>query len=96
MPAVFHREHHHAQAPAHYLTPLQIDPYYMPHADGDDGCEFQPDLIERPDPNRPTFLIPGSPEKIELLAARYAAGVKLWHDDDLAAFPGRVYSINAE
>lgn len=34
------------------------------------------------DPAGPTAAKPGSPEKVLMLAARYAAGVPLWHDKD--------------
>lgn len=34
-------------------------------------------------PTKPTRALPGSPEKIEMLAARFAYGVtELFHDDD--------------
>ncbi len=34
------------------------------------------------DPCSPTPAKPGSAEKVRVLAARYAAGVPLWHDSD--------------
>lgn len=34
------------------------------------------------DPTQPTKAKPGSEEKVLMLAARYAAGVPLWHDRD--------------
>ncbi len=34
------------------------------------------------DPTGPTHAKPGSEEKVLMLAARYAAGVALWHDND--------------
>jgi len=34
------------------------------------------------DPLNPTGAKPGSEDKVKMLAARYAAGVPLWHDDD--------------
>lgn len=34
------------------------------------------------DPGAPTHAKPGSEEKVLMLAARYAAGVPLWHDRD--------------
>lgn len=34
------------------------------------------------DPKEPTGAKPGSEEKVLILAARYAAGVPLWHDHD--------------
>ncbi len=30
----------------------------------------------------PTNYLPGSPEKVELLQARYEAGLGLWHPED--------------
>lgn len=34
------------------------------------------------DPSAPTAAKPGSEEKVMMLAARYAAGLPLWHEDD--------------
>ena len=34
------------------------------------------------DPLTPTAAKPGSEEKVVMLAARYAAGLPLWHGDD--------------
>jgi len=34
------------------------------------------------DPSGPTLAKPGSEQKVLTLAARYAAGVPLWHDGD--------------
>ena len=34
------------------------------------------------DPRQPTQAKPGSPEKVLMLAARYAAGLPLWHEED--------------
>lgn len=34
------------------------------------------------DPMVPTVAKPGSEDKVKMLAARYAAGVPLWHDED--------------
>lgn len=34
------------------------------------------------DPIQPTLARPGSQEKVATLAARYAAGLPLWHEDD--------------
>lgn len=33
-------------------------------------------------PSSPTLAKPGSEEKVCMLAARYAAGLPLWHDSD--------------
>ncbi len=45
--------------------------------------------FDPPLPDSPTQAPPGSPEKIAVLAARYAAGVALWHPDDAAGPPPR-------
>ena len=34
------------------------------------------------DPGAPTTAKPGTEEKVLMLAARYAAGVPLWHNED--------------
>lgn len=34
------------------------------------------------DPSQPTVAKPGSEEKVLTLAARYAAGLPLWHNED--------------
>jgi len=34
------------------------------------------------DPLNPTGAKPGSEDKVRMLAARYAAGVPLWHEED--------------
>lgn len=34
------------------------------------------------DPETPTEAKPGSDDKVNMLAARYAAGLPLWHDSD--------------
>ena len=36
------------------------------------------------DPHMPTKARPGSDEKVLMLAARYAAGLPLWHEEDCA------------
>ncbi len=42
-------------------------------------------------PLQPTPAKPGSEEKVSMLAARYAAGLPLWHDDDCCDHgPGEV------
>jgi hypothetical protein len=42
------------------------------------------------DPAEPTKAKPGSEEKVLMLAARYAAGMPLWHNDDCTDHgPGR-------
>lgn len=42
-------------------------------------CDFDFTDVE---PMTPTGAKPGSEEKVRMLAARYAAGVSLWHDED--------------
>ncbi len=34
------------------------------------------------DPAKPTTALPGSAEKVAVLAARYASGLPLWHEED--------------
>ena len=41
--------------------------------------EFEPSSV---DPYTPTEAKPGSEDKVQMLAARYAAGLPLWHDSD--------------
>lgn len=57
----------------------------------DDGPEYEDEQVEFEeidfeslgiDPKEPTVAKPGSEEKVLILAARYAAGVPLWHDSD--------------
>lgn len=56
-----------------------------------DGPEYEDEQVEFEeidfeslgiDPKEPTVAKPGSEEKVLILAARYAAGVPLWHDSD--------------
>ncbi len=42
-------------------------------------CEYESDSV---DPYIPTEAKPGSEDKVQMLAARYAAGLPLWHDSD--------------
>lgn len=47
--------------------------------------EFEEDLsfdFSSMNPLTPTQAKPGSLDKVKMLAARYAAGVPLWHDED--------------
>jgi hypothetical protein len=44
--------------------------------------EIEIESFEGVDPLTPTPAKPGSDEKVKMLAARYAAGVPLWHDED--------------
>lgn len=56
------------------------------------GLEYVPDETEvfeelefdisGYDPLTPTGAKPGSDDKVKMLAARYSAGVPLWHDSD--------------
>lgn len=49
------------------------------------------------DPLRPTAAKPGSEEKVVMLAARYAAGLPLWHGDDCYDHgPGSVGNLVVE
>ena len=52
---------------------------------GDDEIEFYSDedfVARGVDPIEPTKAKPGSEGKVLMLAARYAAGLPLWHDSD--------------
>lgn len=40
------------------------------------------------DPSEPTFAEPGSSDKVEMLAARRAAGLPLWHPEDANSYMG--------
>lgn len=45
-------------------------------------------------PSEPTGAKPGSEEKVTMLAARYAAGLPLWHNDDCYDHgPGSIGSL---
>lgn len=47
-------------------------------------------------PHEPTKAKPGSEEKVLMLAARYAAGMPLWHNDDCTDHgPARDQRIDA-
>ena len=47
-------------------------------------------------PSDPTKAKPGSEEKVLMLAARYAAGMPLWHNDDCTDHgPARDHHIDA-
>ncbi|TWT55564.1 hypothetical protein KOR42_26910 [Thalassoglobus neptunius] len=52
----------------------------------DDGAEFEEGVEEFDicgyDPLTPTEAKPGSEDKVKMLAARYSAGVPLWHNSD--------------
>lgn len=49
----------------------------------DKSCRAKVSGSFRVDPFTPTDATPGSPEKIRILAARFAAGVDLHHPDDV-------------
>lgn len=44
--------------------------------------EFHNFIAHDIDPAQPTSAKPGSPEKLEVLIARYAANLPLWHPED--------------
>ena len=54
---------------------------YFGEFDGFDEGDF----LEM-EPESPTLAKPGSEEKVLMLAARYAAGLPLWHSDDCYEF----------
>jgi hypothetical protein len=49
---------------------------------GDGGYDGDDLVLTGVDPLIPTEAKPGSEEKVRMLAARYAAGIPLWHDED--------------
>ena len=73
---------------------------------GLEGYEFLSDLDEGfeaelrslgVDPSTPTAAKPGSEEKVMMLAARYAAGLPLWNNDDCYDHgPGSVGNLIVE
>ena len=50
----------------------------------EEGAEAYADDVEvsESNPVQPTEAKPGSEEKVRMLAARYSAGMPLWHDSD--------------
>lgn len=52
---------------------------YIMDYEGDFESETVPSSL---DPYIPTEAKPGSEDKVQMLAARYAAGLPLWHDSD--------------
>jgi hypothetical protein len=50
----------------------------------DNAHEFADEVVSLAgvNPKSPTEAKPGSEDKVRMLAARYAAGVPLWHDSD--------------
>jgi hypothetical protein len=66
---------------------MESDAVVLDHEDGFDGeyGEFFDDLDFAAlgvDPKTPTEAKPGSEDKVLMLAARYAAGLPLWHNED--------------
>ena len=67
----------------------EMDPE-LDFVDGVEGSEFESEVNFEEidfeslgiDPGAPTVAKPGSEEKVLMLAARYAAGVPLWHEKD--------------
>jgi len=68
----------------------EMDPEVDLAIDDVDGSELPDEAIFEEidfdsmgiDPGGPTVAKPGSEEKVLMLAARYAAGVPLWHEND--------------
>ncbi len=48
----------------------------------DEGNELSQEDISMMDATSPTTAKPGSEDKVRTLAARYAAGIALWHEED--------------
>lgn len=44
--------------------------------------DYEGESVTSLDPFHPTEAKPGSEDKVQMLAARYAAGLPLWHDSD--------------
>ncbi|MBX3449449.1 MAG: hypothetical protein KF777_07820 [Planctomycetaceae bacterium] len=64
---------------------LELDEPEEEYAEGDDDLLDLEDIDFEAlgiDPKGPTLAKPGSEQKVLTLAARYAAGVPLWHDGD--------------
>jgi hypothetical protein len=59
----------------HGIAEGEFEAYHLPYEDDD----FQAMGI---DPAMATEAKPGSEEKVQMLSARYAAGLPLWHDAD--------------
>ena len=72
---------------AHFTLPVEADAA-VPAVEAvleEVGQGFQDEadfLAMGIDPTRPTEAKPGSEDKVLVLAARYAAGLPLWHTDD--------------
>lgn len=68
-------------------SPFEIDDELDMNEAGDisdyDGLFDEEDFIALGiNPGAPTAAKPGSEDKVQMLAARYAAGLPLWHDKD--------------
>lgn len=71
------------------FSPVEDREFGEFHADGEEflvdfGEPFDDGEFEELgiDPAEPTHAKPGSEDKVMTLAARYAAGLPLWHQDD--------------
>jgi hypothetical protein len=60
-------------------TGIKANPFVGDYDDFFDEGEF---LALGVNPSHPTEAKPGSEDKVVMLAARYAAGLPLWHDGD--------------
>jgi len=71
-----------ADGMAHLEDDIELE--YTEDFIGDYAVYFGNDEIEvdNVDPNLPTEAKPGSDDKVLMLAARYAAGLPLWHGSD--------------
>jgi hypothetical protein len=66
--------------PPNHFSDLYDGPAaYIVDFEGDFESECDPASL---DPFHPTEAKPGSEDKVQMLAARYAAGLPLWHDSD--------------
>lgn len=67
---------------------VEEEEYAVESEDGEYSSEFSDKFEEIDfealgiDPSSPTAAKPGTEEKVLMLAARYAAGVPLWHGSD--------------
>lgn len=61
---------------------LRADEFFDDESDLDGEYEEIDFAAIGVEPSEPTKAKPGSEEKVLMLAARYAAGLPLWHNDD--------------
>lgn len=68
---------------------VEVEENYVVESEGDEFSSEFSDKFEEIDfealgidPSGPTAAKPGTEEKVLMLAARYAAGVPLWHGSD--------------